>query len=174
MMYLLFCNTLSFPSHSFLTAVTVAHIKISEIISGFFCWSFTKYSSILKPALKKPMCLHHIGPQHTRLKGPSVHTEPCSGFAVLTCCVHTQNKYSISVMHLPPHSLFFTFQPRSVSADSSSHIFLKTPNSLGSHRSDCSYQFLFITSAIDQLTTDWWLSFHFHNERNYHHYSYVQ
>lgn len=90
--------------------------------------------------------------------------------------VHTQNKYSISPIHLPLHSLFFFFNvpTHSISADSSSHIFLKTPNSLGSHRSDCSYQFLFITSAIDQLTTDWWLSFHFHNERNYHHYSYVQ
>lgn len=36
MMHLLFCNMLSFPSHSFLTAVTVAHVMISEIISFFF------------------------------------------------------------------------------------------------------------------------------------------
>lgn len=70
-----------------------------------------------------------------------------------------------------PINLFENLVQSLFKTQSSSHTFLKPTNGLGSHRSDCSYQFLFITSAIDQLTTDWWLSFHFNNERNYHHYS---
>lgn len=154
----------------------------SHVYNCSSCWAYNNIWNIFLLTFYKiffhfQTCLNTLGTcsaSHLRLSTCSVYTALCS----ISCNTYTLYTHKINtVFHqsiYPCTAYFFNVPTHSISADSSSHIFLKTPNSLGSHRSDCSYQFLFITSAIDQLTTDWWLSFHFHNERNYHHYSYVQ
>lgn len=134
-----------------------------------YCWAYNIFEIIQLPAnfLQKilpcsNLCLNspctcttsHLQLSPRSVQRPLSINSALSIFAALILCTK-ENKHSVYRRSIYPCTGYiFMFQPHSFSSDSSSRIFLKTPNSLGSHRSDCSYQFLFITSAIDQLTTD--------------------
>lgn len=103
--YLLFCNKLYFPSHTFLTAVTAGRTTISEIISTFLAEVLQNIHPSSEQCLKIP-CTHKSA-LNTRFKGPFMHTEPCSGSAALTRCVHTKQTQYFSDAFIPPQLIFY-------------------------------------------------------------------